>query len=77
MLQPINADKILDLWARKPLDFDPGTRQVKVLTPSQAGQELDPGQGHGGQVRRERAARLAGAVADGCRWPLCSMERSP
>ena len=26
MLQPISADKILDLWARKPLDFDPGTQ---------------------------------------------------
>ena len=26
MLQPITADRILDLWARKPLDFDPGTR---------------------------------------------------
>lgn len=26
MLQPITAEKILDLWARKPLDFDPGTR---------------------------------------------------
>jgi D-alanyl-D-alanine carboxypeptidase len=26
MLQPITADKILDLWARKPLDFDPGTQ---------------------------------------------------
>ena len=25
MLQAVNADKILDLWARKPLDFDPGT----------------------------------------------------
>jgi D-alanyl-D-alanine carboxypeptidase len=25
MMQPITADKILDLWARKPLDFDPGT----------------------------------------------------
>jgi D-alanyl-D-alanine carboxypeptidase len=25
MLQPISADKILDQWARKPLDFDPGT----------------------------------------------------
>jgi D-alanyl-D-alanine carboxypeptidase len=25
MLQPITADKILDRWARKPLDFDPGT----------------------------------------------------
>ena len=25
MLQPITADKILDLWARKPLDFDPDT----------------------------------------------------
>ncbi len=25
MLRPITADKILDLWARKPLDFDPGT----------------------------------------------------
>jgi len=26
MLQPITAEKILDLWARKPLDFDPGTK---------------------------------------------------
>jgi D-alanyl-D-alanine carboxypeptidase len=26
MLQPITASKILDLWARKPLDFDPGTK---------------------------------------------------
>ncbi len=26
MLQPITADKLLDLWARKPLDFDPGTQ---------------------------------------------------
>jgi D-alanyl-D-alanine carboxypeptidase len=26
MLQPITADKILDHWARKPLDFDPGTQ---------------------------------------------------
>jgi CubicO group peptidase (beta-lactamase class C family) len=26
MLQPITANRILDLWARKPLDFDPGTR---------------------------------------------------
>ena len=25
MLQPMTADKILDRWARKPLDFDPGT----------------------------------------------------
>ena len=25
MLQAITADKILELWARKPLDFDPGT----------------------------------------------------
>jgi D-alanyl-D-alanine carboxypeptidase len=25
MLQPTTADKILDQWARKPLDFDPGT----------------------------------------------------
>jgi D-alanyl-D-alanine carboxypeptidase len=25
LLQPITADKILDQWARKPLDFDPGT----------------------------------------------------
>jgi CubicO group peptidase (beta-lactamase class C family) len=25
MLQSITADKILNLWARKPLDFDPGT----------------------------------------------------
>jgi D-alanyl-D-alanine carboxypeptidase len=26
MLQAITSEKILDLWARKPLDFDPGTR---------------------------------------------------
>ncbi len=26
MLQPVTANRILDLWARKPLDFDPGTR---------------------------------------------------
>src|SRR5215471_9856785 len=26
MSQPIAAEKILDLWARKPLDFDPGTK---------------------------------------------------
>jgi D-alanyl-D-alanine carboxypeptidase len=26
MLQPITANRILDLWARKPLDFDPGTK---------------------------------------------------
>jgi D-alanyl-D-alanine carboxypeptidase len=26
MLQPIDARKILDTWARKPLDFDPGTK---------------------------------------------------
>ena len=26
MLQPITARRILDLWARKPLDFDPGTK---------------------------------------------------
>lgn len=26
MLQPITAEKILDIWARKPLDFDPGTK---------------------------------------------------
>ena len=25
MLQSISAEKILDMWARKPLDFDPGT----------------------------------------------------
>ena len=25
MLQPVTADKILDHWARKPLDFEPGT----------------------------------------------------
>jgi len=25
-LQPVTAPRILDLWARKPLDFDPGTR---------------------------------------------------
>jgi CubicO group peptidase (beta-lactamase class C family) len=26
MLQPITSEKILEMWARKPLDFDPGTR---------------------------------------------------
>ncbi len=26
MLQPVTADRILDLWAHKPLDFDPGTK---------------------------------------------------
>jgi CubicO group peptidase (beta-lactamase class C family) len=26
MMQPITAEKILDLWAKKPLDFDPGTK---------------------------------------------------
>ncbi len=26
MLQPVSAQSILDRWARKPLDFDPGTR---------------------------------------------------
>ena len=26
MLRPIAAAKILDMWARKPLDFDPGTK---------------------------------------------------
>ena len=26
MLQPVTARKILDTWARKPLDFDPGTK---------------------------------------------------
>ena len=26
MLQPITANQILDRWARKPLDFDPGTK---------------------------------------------------
>ena len=26
MLKPITAEGILDLWARKPLDFDPGTK---------------------------------------------------
>src|SRR5271165_5556226 len=26
MLQPVTAQKILATWARKPLDFDPGTR---------------------------------------------------
>jgi D-alanyl-D-alanine carboxypeptidase len=25
MLKPVTADKILDIWARKPLDFEPGT----------------------------------------------------
>ena len=26
MLQPVTAQRIMDLWARKPLDFDPGTK---------------------------------------------------
>src|SRR6266487_1895725 len=26
MLQPVTGEKILDCWARKPLDFDPGTK---------------------------------------------------
>ena len=26
MLQPVTGQKILDIWARKPLDFDPGTK---------------------------------------------------
>src|SRR5580658_6922546 len=26
MMQPVTANKILGLWARKPLDFDPGTK---------------------------------------------------
>jgi CubicO group peptidase (beta-lactamase class C family) len=26
MTKPITAEKILDIWARKPLDFDPGTK---------------------------------------------------
>jgi CubicO group peptidase (beta-lactamase class C family) len=26
MLEPVTARKILDMWARKPLDFDPGTK---------------------------------------------------
>jgi CubicO group peptidase (beta-lactamase class C family) len=26
MLQPVTSQKILDMWARKPLDFDPGTK---------------------------------------------------
>ena len=26
MIQPVTAEKILDIWARKPLDFDPGTQ---------------------------------------------------
>jgi D-alanyl-D-alanine carboxypeptidase len=26
MRQPVTADKIIDQWAKKPLDFDPGTR---------------------------------------------------
>jgi D-alanyl-D-alanine carboxypeptidase len=26
MLQPVTANKILDMWAHKPLDFDPGTK---------------------------------------------------
>jgi D-alanyl-D-alanine carboxypeptidase len=26
MMQPVTAQKILDIWGRKPLDFDPGTK---------------------------------------------------
>ena len=26
MLQPVTSAKILDMWARRPLDFDPGTK---------------------------------------------------
>ena len=26
MLQPVSAQRILDIWARKPLDFEPGTK---------------------------------------------------
>ena len=26
MLKPVTADEVLNLWARKPLDFDPGTK---------------------------------------------------
>src|SRR5216110_1706966 len=26
MLQPVTAQKIMDTWAKKPLDFEPGTR---------------------------------------------------
>ena len=26
MLQPVTAEKIMELWARKPLDFEPGTK---------------------------------------------------
>jgi CubicO group peptidase (beta-lactamase class C family) len=26
MLQPVTAQKIMDLWAKKPLDFEPGTK---------------------------------------------------
>lgn len=26
MLQPVTAEKIMDMWARKPLDFEPGTK---------------------------------------------------
>jgi D-alanyl-D-alanine carboxypeptidase len=26
MLQPVTAEKIMDTWARKPLDFEPGTK---------------------------------------------------
>ena len=26
MLKPITADQIMDMWARKPLDFQPGTK---------------------------------------------------
>ncbi|HJZ81511.1 MAG TPA: serine hydrolase domain-containing protein, partial [Pyrinomonadaceae bacterium] len=26
MLQPVTSQKIMDMWAKKPLDFDPGTK---------------------------------------------------
>ena len=32
MLKPVTAQRILDLWARKPLDFDPG-RNGNTVTP--------------------------------------------
>ena len=29
MMKPVTAAKILDMWARKPLDFDPGTNKLR------------------------------------------------
>jgi D-alanyl-D-alanine carboxypeptidase len=40
MLDPVTAQKILDGWARKPLDFDPGTKWQYSNTRIMLSQEL-------------------------------------